>query len=162
MGKTNLAHYMSTSKSRNSVSSWVLSSQSGSIQLNIAGSKGKHILKIKLYLSGWESILDCCRLFVLGVYRKDWDIRKERQKSDTVKPERLLAINPFMPGSTKMYHQRVKNSNFSDFDDTWSLCTKDYKNLLSSLLPDIYGLNFGATKQPLQVGLRLCQIVKMA
>ena len=29
----------------------------------------------------------------------------------------------FMPGGTKMFRQRVKNSNFSDFDDIfiWSL-----------------------------------------
>ena len=28
-------------------------------------------------------------------------------------------INPFGTGGTYMYQQRAKNSNFSDFDDTW-------------------------------------------
>ena len=44
-----------------------------------------------------------------------------------------------MPGGTKMYRQRVKNSNFSNFDDIFSFgrqmgsCEKNYKNPPSSL-----------------------------
>ncbi len=30
-----------------------------------------------------------------------------------------LFINPLMPGGTKMYRQKAKNSNFSDVDDIW-------------------------------------------
>ena len=31
----------------------------------------------------------------------------------------MLLFNPFMPDGTYMYCQRAKNSNFSDFYDTW-------------------------------------------
>ena len=30
-----------------------------------------------------------------------------------------VQLNPFMPAGTYMYRQGAKNSNFSDFDDTW-------------------------------------------
>ncbi len=59
----------------------------------------------------------------------------------------MTSFDPFMPGGTKMYHQRAKNSNLSDFDDTWqSSCmvmgsqAKIYKNLPSSLFLGINGL----------------------
>ncbi len=58
-------------------------------------------------------------------------------------------FTPFLPGGTKMYrqyHQRAKNSNFSDFDHIFSFgyemgsYAKNYKNLLSSLFLGINGL----------------------
>ena len=67
--------------------------------------------------------------------------------------EWCYSFNPFMPAGTYMYRQRAKNSNFSDFNDTWQsmqmrgwgsenriffsfghqmgICAKNYKNLPS-------------------------------
>ncbi len=57
-----------------------------------------------------------------------------------------FSMNPFMPGGTKMYRQRAKNSNFSNFGDIFSfgrqmgLCAKNLKNPPSSLFLGINGL----------------------
>ncbi len=55
--------------------------------------------------------------------------------------EKSFYINPFMPGDKKMYRQRAKNSNFSDFDDhEMCSCAKNYIRLPSSLFLGMNGL----------------------
>ena len=64
-----------------------------------------------------------------------------------------ITFNPFMPGGMKMYRQRAKISNLSDFDDTcqslsfgrqMGLRSKNFKNPPSSLFLGINGLNCSA------------------
>ncbi len=52
-------------------------------------------------------------------------------------------FNPFMPGGTKMYRQKAKNSNFYifPFGHQMGLCAEHYKNLPSSLFLGINGLS---------------------